>query len=1209
MSTSQSVKVGEMVYLSYTIIPTTADIVPDLKYDGDYISCILQNSGIIITGIKEGQTPLTISYGNKSATCIINISGYSDNYASTIEPYIYSNTNILQMTKGESQRIYVSLYNGDVSDIENYTWTVDNTSTISLSPSGQYCIVKALEEGYSRIKVTNPKASYPYYIGVYVFTDPSKSCYITTTQNIVTLRKKDGDKLLTVDVINPEIDDYYSSFTWNIVNDKSNEDIISIVSNNNSCIVTPLKQGTCTLRVSNEKAGATYPLDIIIRVIEIVDNVYIEPSDSIINLYGNKSYTLSVKLIGVSDYSDSDFEWQIEDNSIISGRNWDKNFIINGLKNGVTSIYVSHPYSKTKRQILVFVDGFTEDYKYIDTSCYITTSQNYIKTKVGAEDTILYVNMIGGDISDKDNYVWTVKHNSLDGSSNVINLQTTYGNVNNSRAASTIHNANAIITPISPGTATITVSNTKCYYSTDILVKVLPKESDFEHQMYFSGKGIIQMLNSDSTEYFVNLINGNEVDNYNITWKSDNPNIVVRGNGNAAIISSNSNGINTSYITISHPNVEYEKKVLVLTADSYEDLFKIKAFYSDSNFYSLKKGSYINIEAIPNGFYDENDNVLDFTTVSDEVIWTSSDEQIATVKQYDSSNPLLGCVTGLKEGSVTITVSYKNIFHRFHVVVESSAENTFDTDDCYFTTNQNVINIPTIGTSKTVNISAVGLSGNDINNITWNCENTSICSVISNGTSAFITGLNGGDTKIRISHPKSVNELTIYVRVGSEYIIVTDEDPDGKGDTSDTNDENNGNNNEICYITTSQNYIKTKVGAEDTLVTVTLKNGINCSENDFIWTVEQNPVVENTDVIGFLTPTGVVNSRSVVNNCYGKAIIEPKNEGTATITVSHPESKYSIQILVKVLGKDSSIENTLYFTGQNILKFLNNEIVNYSILLNGLNKVNGDENAITWSCDNPDIVVEANGTDAIIYSKGHGKTISYLTISHPKVEYDKSVLIITADSVTELNNSKAFYTDKTSYNINVKKTANIIASAFGFSDTDFSLVANKFVWESSNPSVAYVERSTDNPLIGIVKGLKVGSAKITLSYLSTSVSATIYVYPEDVDISNISDAVDDKDNNNENIDDDVSTSDDGIKLKLSSDEVTVIAKQSNGLITFFAEENNSSYIWLIDGLIYNTNSNIFELNISDYVPGQYEITLITNKNGINYSVLIQFSIK
>ncbi len=273
-----TISVGEMSYITVNIKP--ADVQKDVKltwsYDSNIITADTSSAwGVSITGVKEGQTNLKCSYDGYEATCIVTVKGFAENYEETVEPYIYSNTTIIQTSPGVTEKVFCSLYGGSAADIDGYSWTIDNASVASIEPTGQYCVITAKDSGYARIKITHPKASYPYYMGIYVFADATNVSYITTTHNILTMNMEDDEKTISVSLVNGSSSSSDSSFNWQIIDDGSSSIPVKCEANGNKAVVTPVKAGSCTLRVTHPDSA--YPLDILCRVISVVKNVYIEP--------------------------------------------------------------------------------------------------------------------------------------------------------------------------------------------------------------------------------------------------------------------------------------------------------------------------------------------------------------------------------------------------------------------------------------------------------------------------------------------------------------------------------------------------------------------------------------------------------------------------------------------------------------------------------------------------------------------------------------------------------------------------------------------------------------------------------------------------------------------------------------------------------------------------------------------------------------------
>ena len=110
---SLSIKVGQMQHLGVSISPVSVrDQAVTWTYNKEIISLEQISGGAVITGLKEGQTTLIAKCGGQSAACIINVSGYTEEALQNVEPYITSSQSILQLSKGDTDKLSVSLYNG-----------------------------------------------------------------------------------------------------------------------------------------------------------------------------------------------------------------------------------------------------------------------------------------------------------------------------------------------------------------------------------------------------------------------------------------------------------------------------------------------------------------------------------------------------------------------------------------------------------------------------------------------------------------------------------------------------------------------------------------------------------------------------------------------------------------------------------------------------------------------------------------------------------------------------------------------------------------------------------------------------------------------------------------------------------------------------------------------------------------------------------------
>ena len=159
--------VDEIVYITTSILPKESQNMANLTWEYDKSILYVEsadNTGMTIKGLSAGKTALKVKAGDFSDTCVITVTGVSSQYNDS--PYIYISFSFFEITIGKKGKINVSLYNGQIGDINDFTWSIEDQTVASISASGQYCVINAKAEGFTRIKVTHPKTTYPYYINV-----------------------------------------------------------------------------------------------------------------------------------------------------------------------------------------------------------------------------------------------------------------------------------------------------------------------------------------------------------------------------------------------------------------------------------------------------------------------------------------------------------------------------------------------------------------------------------------------------------------------------------------------------------------------------------------------------------------------------------------------------------------------------------------------------------------------------------------------------------------------------------------------------------------------------------------------------------------------------------------------------------------------------------------------------------------------------------
>lgn len=1052
--TSMTTSVGSMEYISVSVKP--ANLQKDVKltwnYDSSIIDCDTSSSwGVTIKAIAEGQTTLRCSAGGYDATCLITVSGIAEGYEVTTEPYIYSNYSILQTSPGVSEKVFVSLYGGDAGDIDGYNWSVDNSSIIGIQPTGQYCVITAKESGYARIKITHNKATYPYYMGVYVFADNTNVSYITTTNNIVTMNQEDGDKPISVSLINGKDSSKDSQFSWEVITEENSPTPIALSWNGNNAVISPKQSGSCTIRVTHP--DATYPLDILCRVITVIKNVYIQPDTTVVTLSGMTEQTVTSNLVNlnIGEYNLDGFQYTLDDYNVAEIVSSIGNQVtLRGVANGSCKLIISHEKAAYAREVLLIVNGQLKD--AVDASCYITTSQNYIRTKVGASGQTINISLKGGEDGDEAGFQWSVKSTAADGSnSRVINLETATGSVFHTATRAVMASysyGSAYIEPLYEGTAVITITHPKILYPTEILVKVLNKDAIIEEPLYFVGSGLMRILNGSNQDYTVQLKGSAKTasDDQDIKWSCDNSKISIAPSGNNANVSAPpmGTGCTTSKMNISHKKADNSKQVLILTADDEKTLMSMKALYSDKTYYNLESGETATVTCNAVGFDTDSTTAYDYSLTS----WTVKDSSIIYVEK-NVYNPLSCSIKALKSGTTILTASLDGYSCDFSITVYPEGTIALD-PEVYFTTTQNVISLSGAGKTFNANINAINLKANKYSDIEWISEDSSVASVVSNGTKAVITANKEGETVINVSHPESQNILKIYVRIGSEYVI-KDADP-------------------VVYISSDDvmTFLRDDPAGKLQAVLVNFTG-----EDSSGFTFE----IDNPSIATITAQSG-----------NGTAYIKPVGCGQSEITISHPATELTKKVLVVVGNSSEELAGITYLTtNSNVVAV--GEGNSKSVSVSVKNASSPIVDGYTWSSSNPGVIdIVPSGATAVL--KGNSIGTALITVSNKACKYSLTIIAQCVDPIAaanspyiQLSSSVLTLTVSSSY-------TSLTADLVGGTSEDYS----NFVWQVNDTSVCAVYGQNE---VGKLRALKSGQTYVTVTHPKAAYSAQILVVCED----------------------------------------------------------------------------------------------------------------
>ena len=1099
------------------------------EYDEKVIKVITNNYGVVIEALKAGRTVLTARNGSLSTSLVITVDGYADGY--TRPPYIYSQAKVLTLKPFTQERISVSLYAGQSEDGNQFSWTSENPSVAEVIPNGQFALIETKGEGNTRIKVTHPKAEHPYTILVYVFADNQKPTFITTQENVVTLQKDKGERTITVDLENPQGPANLAGYSWNLMSKDGKPPCVKLESNGNKAVLTPLEAGSSLLQVSHPQSA--YPLEILVRTVEIVKNVHIELTKNYVELSGKESETITATLKGLpaaaSSYDTTAFVWNIEETSCLEAIPHADQLYLSGKANGIVRISVSHPQAQYPREL--FVSVINQEADAIDASRYITTTQNFIRTKVGAAAVPVDIQLFGGEEGDERNFLWTVSGTDTEGNkADIIKLETPTGTIATRFAAPTYAFGKALITPLKEGTATISLTHKKVKYPTDILVKVLPSYAVLEDPLYFTGASLETLVNGTEKDISVRLTGTlkKESDNEKISWQSSNDaDLSVTGSGEKARIRSTASGNTVSFITVSHPKAEEHKKITVLSADSEQDLQTMKVLYADKYSYGLKAKTEAEAFISSYGLSESEIDALSWTVQPDGII--SLENPIHP--QTNTVQRTMAKLRGLKAGSTTITVSVKNTpaikpVKLTVTVYPENADLSVQGQAPYLTTDQNVLVLSKAGETGSLLVRAIALSEMKQQAITWTLEKPGIIALAPNGSSAHVTALQEGEAKVIVSHPDSQNALTLFVKVGSEYIH---------------------NNPKTAFISISADTIPLVKDAKPATLKATLTNAAG-ADGGFSFIIDHPEIA------------------SLSSTDEGVCVITPVKAGQAQIEVKNKYCSLSRKVLVLVANSPEELKGLTYLTtNTNVVTVYKGQNKNITVAVR--NSESPIIDGFQWKSANKEIatVEQSSGANAVIHGNELGTT--RLTVSNTHCLYPLDIIVQCVDPILAKNHP---YIDTPANIVPLTVHANnmpggwqtITAALEGGSEAD----NQNFSWAIEDSSIA--QMYGQGPLCK-VRALLAGSTRIVIRHPKAEEPCYILLLCDAAVQTNCS----------------ISVRESIITMKPSDGDKTISATLINGTL-----EDKYAFKWWAD--TYDVVSLNYSANIASIRPiGEGETTI------------------
>jgi hypothetical protein len=231
--------------------------------------------------------------------------------------YITTKDNVITMFEGgETKMISAQLVNGSVTDKGAFTFNVvEGSDAIAVLSANETCSINAIKEGTGVIRIWHPRAEYE--LDIRVIVSPGQQPYIALDKMfqlinigesvVVTATVEDGGTPLWINEYEVEVE---------------KKEIIDVIQTNNQFYITGKKAGSSTVSIGNRKVK--YPREMLVVVrdpSEIPpDDYYITTSQNIVQLDLSMAmpFELTMLLINGTEGDRNDFEWVVEDGRIIT---------------------------------------------------------------------------------------------------------------------------------------------------------------------------------------------------------------------------------------------------------------------------------------------------------------------------------------------------------------------------------------------------------------------------------------------------------------------------------------------------------------------------------------------------------------------------------------------------------------------------------------------------------------------------------------------------------------------------------------------------------------------------------------------------------------------------------------------------------------------------------------------------------------------------
>jgi len=988
------IKINEETTVRVTVKPDDAKKNEVISYtsvnDGIIEIREATNDGFIVKGLRGGSTVVTAKSSLVTSYFEVDVKGEN-----ILAQYINVAQPVIEISEGERRSTQVSLYGGSVLDNNDFAWRLENgKDNISIDVTANIAVVSGLQRGHQKIIVSHPKADYESEILVFVKGVDETVQYISSQSNVVLVANDRQYHDFNVILVNGKPEDIIN-FQYEVIEGANN---IEMVTNGDVCNVKGARSGTSVIRITHPLAVMEFDIRIIVYDVDI-PYIVLDQTFLLMNIGDSVNIGAVVEYAPNGILHQSEFSYAIfeSDNNIVEVIQNNNSFYIRAHRGGTARIVISNEQAEMPREILIVV---REELVYRD-DYYITTSQNVIMTQIGADPVQLNIQLVNGNTADSNNFEWLVDDGTI------ITVESAHGAVRGNRAAvALVFNAIAVITPKKTGTAKITVSHPKSEVAATVMVKVYPKGTFVEPPIAVGYEGLIKVITGTPKTVQLNMVSGDILNVGALDWSMADVNIATlnsNAHGMVNVLNAVDNGLTRMIVDGAKLDHPHESMVLAGTPE-FVDMASV--IYIDSIYQRMTAEQSIRIEVKDSqGIYQ---NSGDYEAVV---------EDKSLLYAVMIKNQLV--LQGKEAGETKVRISHKHAINDITLNVRIDPSN-LSIDKPYYISGPEIVGVVR-GIGKEIRVSLPGAGEHELSRLIWSVEDTSVASVIANGSTCIITGkANNRQTKIWVEHrDKKADGKFILV-----YVV-----------------ENEADLYKIVLGIKKENYLLTS--GEEQLITL-ITNATDQQKMDIRWRlVKRNP--NDADCIS-------------LDAHYDSAMIRAVAAGNAEIEVSHDDAVLPLTIYVSVVG---ALSGEKVIKGPAVIELIRGE--SRIVSVDHKNLTQAEVMDIQWSVEGGDPIanIEGNGDSAYLY--GLKKGVSRVKIEQRALGYTHYATLLCANTAEELANMYVMGVESSYHTmlIGEEKRVKLAFGSNGFPET----AKSRLVWTADGSGVVRVVGQGESAVI------------------------------------------------------------------------------------------------------------------------------------------------